>query len=511
MKAFLMHPDCDFDIDHAPPPGAEALTQDLGLPIVFMAMAGGDAFLREVAAKALLASLVEPSTIRYRQAILRDCFDNPKTVRSLYELSVEAIQREKKGFWGGLTKHPGYMLHRSVEVLEMFSGMLRQLRGITEQSRGDFESDGFQRFFAMLTTELTDEYFAEIGEHLRRLHFRRGVLESATLGRGLKGGEYRLRKPNDDRPGWFEWLLQRGPPVFTYRLHERDEAGARMLSELRDRGINLVANAMARSTDHILSFFILMRTELAFYIGCLNLKEALEAKGQTVCFPLPTPLGGRELSVDGLYDAALALSMERKIIGNTANADGKDIIVVTGANQGGKSTFLRSLGLAQLMMQCGMFVPASRYSAAVSSAFFSHFKREEDASMTSGKFDEELERMNEIANRIHPQAMILFNESFAATNEREGSEIARQIVRALVERGVRVCFVTHMYDFAHGLEEEGGGKVLFLRAERSEAGARTFRMIAAAPLETSYGEDLYRKIFGTEDVEDEGVTEASAA
>lgn len=119
--------------------------------------------------------------------------------------------------------------------------------------------------------------------------------------------------------------------------------------------------------------------------------------------------------------------------------------------------------------------------------------------MTSGKFDEELERMNRIADQIRAHGMILFNEAFAATNEREGSEIARQIVHALVEQQVRVCFVTHMYDFAHGLEEEDGDKVVFLRAERSEGGERTFRMIEARPLDTSFGEDLFRKIFSTEE------------
>ncbi len=511
MKAFLMYPDRDFDVGRAPPPGAAALTQDLGLPIVIAAMAGGDAFLKEVATTALTASLVEVAAIRYRQAILRDCRENPKTVRALYALSVEAIQKEKKGYWGGLSKHPGYLLHRSVEVLEMFSEMLRRLRGMAEQSGGGFESAGFRRFFAMLTAELSDEYFAAIRGHLRTLRFRGGVPESAALGRGLKGRDHHLRKPGDDGPGWFARLLRRGPPAFTYRLHERDEAGARALSELRDRGINLVANALARSTEHILSFFTLLRTELAFYVGCLNLEEALRAKGQSVSFPLPSPLGGRELSVEGLYDAALALSAERKVIGNAANADGRDVVIITGANQGGKSTFLRSLGLAQLMMQCGMFVPAGRFSAAACSALFSHFKREEDASMTSGKFDEELERMSGIADLIGAGAMILFNESFAATNEREGSEIARQIVHALAERRVRICFVTHMYDFAHGLEEEGSEKKLFLRAERSAEGERTFRMIEGAPLDTSYGEDLYRKIFGAEEAREEDVTRASAA
>jgi MutS domain V len=487
------------------------LGQDLGLSIVIAAMAGGDAFLKEVASKALPASLGEVEAIRYRQAVLRDCRENPKTVRTLYTLTVEAIQREKKGYWGGLSKHPGYLLHRSVEVLEMFTEMLRRLRLMAEQSGDGFESPGFRRFFAMLTAELSDEYFSEIREHLRRLRFRGGVPESATLGRGLKGRDYRLRKPADDGPGWFDWLLHRGPASFTYRLHERDEAGARALSELRDRGINLVANALARSTDHILSFFTLLRTELAFYVGCLNLEEVLAKKGQTMCFPLPAPRGGRALGCEGLYDAALALSTERKIVGNRVGADGKDAVIITGANQGGKSTFLRSLGLAQLMMQCGMFVPAERFSAAICSGLFSHFKREEDATMASGKFDEELERMSGIADVIGAEAMILFNESFAATNEREGSEIARQIVHALVERRVRICFVTHMYDFAHGLEEEGAANMLFLRAERSGEGERTFRMIEGAPLDTSYGEDLYRKIFGADEARAEDVTRAPAA
>jgi len=510
MKACLMHPDRDFDMEQAPPPAAEALTQDLGLPIIFAAMAGGDAFVKEVVTKAVLASLVDLETIRYRQAILRDCLENPKTVRALYALAVEAIQREKKNFWGGLSKHPGYMLHRSVEVLEMFTEMLRKLRGAAERTSGDFESAGFGRFFAMLTEELSNEYFGEISEHLRRLRFRNGILESAALGKGLKGLKYCLRKPGDDQPGWFDWLTGRGPASFTYRIHERDEAGARALSELRDRGINLVANALTRSTDHILSFFSLMRTELAFYVGCLNLADALAAKGQPICFPEPFPLGERELGAEGLYDTALALSMDRIVVGSTANANGKDIVVITGANQGGKSTFLRSLGLAQMMMQCGMFVSASRYAAAASSGLFSHFKREEDATMTSGKFDEELERMSGIADRIHAEGMILFNESFAATNEREGSEIARQIVHALVERRIRVFFVTHMYDFAHGLEEEDRGNVLFLRAERSESGERTFRMIEAPPLDTSYGGDLFRKIFGSEELPANDAKQVSA-
>ena len=120
--------------------------------------------------------------------------------------------------------------------------------------------------------------------------------------------------------------------------------------------------------------------------------------------------------------------MKDRVIGNDVTGDQKALVMITGANRGGKSTFLRSIGLAQLMMQCGMFVPAESFRANVCHGVFTHFKREEDSSMGSGKLDEELRRMSGIVDQISPYSMALFNESFASTNEREGSEIARQIV-----------------------------------------------------------------------------------
>jgi len=72
------------------------------------------------------------------------------------------------------------------------------------------------------------------------------------------------------------------------------------------------------------------------------------------------------------------------------------------------------------MMQCGMFVGAESFAADLCAALFTHYKREEDATMKSGKFDEEIARMSDIVDGITPNSLVLFNESFAATNEREG-------------------------------------------------------------------------------------------
>jgi DNA mismatch repair ATPase MutS len=212
-------------------------------------------------------------------------------------------------------------------------------------------------------------------------------------------------------------------------------------------------------------------------------------------FPVPVSSPERGHSFHGLYDVCLTLTVQEPVVGNDANADGKDLIIITGANQGGKSTFLQSIGLAQLMMQCGMFVPAGSFRGNICDGLFTHYKREEDAKMESGKLDEELGRMSGIVDNMTPNALLLFNESFAATNEREGSEIARQITSALLENRIKMFFVTHLYEFAHRWFDKKMDNLLFLRAERRADGLRTLKMVEAEPLDTSYGPDLYERIF----------------
>jgi hypothetical protein len=499
MNALLMHRERDFDLRQESPWNERALMQDLELDTLFRAMARDDAFLFDVARKALLSGLQnDVEAILYRQEVLGDCLRNPAVVRGLYALAVEAIEAEKKQWSGFRRTYPAGILYGAIELMQTFVGMLRKLRSIAEKHAVGFESVGFTALFAVIEKELSHEYFARIQNHLTELKFSKGVLLSAELGKGNEGTSYVLREASGTKPNWLKRILGRGPPHYSFRIADRDESGARALGELRDRGINLVANALAQSTDHILSFFSMLRTELAFYVGCLNLHGRLVAKGEPVSFPKPLPAGGRRHRFTGLYDVCLTLCMERRVVGNAVNADGKSLVIITGANQGGKSTFLRSMGLAQLMMQCGLFVGAEAFSAELCPALFTHYRREEDATMKSGKLDEELGRMSDIVDHIAPNSMLLFSESFAATNEREGSEIAKQIIGALLEKRIKIFFVTHLYEFAHGFFDRKMEEAIFLRAERTPDGTRTFRLVEGEPLETSYGEDVYREVFAVE-------------
>lgn len=495
MKAFLMYRNQDFDLN-VPLPGHEKnLVQDLELKTLISAMALGDRFLADVARVALLTGEDNISTISYRQDILKDCLKNPSVIREIYQIPIEASQKKSKNWMGIFTYFPSGILSSALNLMEMYVALLKRLRIIADAQGGQFESEGFQRFFAMIQAELDDDYFSVVEEHLRDLKFRDGVMLSAELGRGNEGANYILRKPRGKSLKWYKGFVNRKYPTFSFTIHDRDDAGNRAVGELRDMGVNLVANALAQSTDHIDNFLKMLQVEMAFFVGCLSLYEQLEKMGNPVAFPTPAPVNDRKLSFHGLYDVCLALTMKQKVVGNDINADGKDLLMITGANQGGKSTFLRSLGLAQLMMQCGMFVPANDFCANLCEGVYTHYKREEDVTMKSGKLDEELSRMSGIADSITPNSIVLFNESFAATNEREGSEIARQITCALLEKKIKVCFVTHLYEFAHNFYEKNKANVIFLRAERKAGGRRTFKLFEGEPLQTSYGEDVYSSVF----------------
>ena len=401
----------------------------------------------------------------------------------------------RMSYWGSeVSAYPPSILAGAVETLQMFLGTLQKLRNIADQDADKFESPGFKEFFIRIKNEISNEYLEEIDGCLKELKFHSGVLIGAQLGRGNKGTGYVLRKPNNKK-NWFQRAFGRKPGAYSFRITDRDDVGRRTLGELNSRGLNLVANATAQSAEHILNFFIMLQTELAFYLGAINLHDRLAEIGEPVCFPVPVLAGERRLSFEGLYDISLALSMGQPVVANDIDIDNKSLIIVTGANKGGKTTFLRSVGLSQTMMHCGMFVPARSFSANLCVGLFTHFKRKEDVTMESGKLDEELNRMSQIADHLTANSMVLFNEAFAATNEREGSEIARQIVTSLFERLVKVFFVSHLYQFVRGLYEGAPAEVLFLRAERNTDGTRTYKLAKGEPLETSYGVDLYERIF----------------
>lgn len=500
MKANLLFQNGDFDRSAPPPVNFDDLVQDLEFGQIFSIMSRGDDYTLETVKKVLMQSLKSPAQIKYRQEILKEVLAHEDTVRQLYQIVLETLQGVGKVSFLGIgyfsKQNPEITLHRALQQLKFLSDRLIQLYKFANTNSSKFNSQGFAYFYSQIMKELTQQYLDTINQHLRQLRFGDGVLISAALGEGNKGRDYRLHKHQIDKPSRIKKIFPHRHSANTIVIPDRDEAGFKALEELRGRGINAAANAVAKSADHILSYFENLRFELSFYLGCTNLYRALTEKAEPVCFPDPKPVGEGTFRIEGLYDASLSLRLKTKCVGNDVIADSRGLIVITGANRGGKSTFLRSVGLAQIMMQAGMFVPAVSYTADIVESVFTHFKREEDSEMKSGKLEEELARMKVIVDNISSNSMLLLNESFSSTNEKEGSEIARQIVKAMREDCIKIFFVTHFYDLASSFKRNNRSDAVFLRAERNEDGTRPFKLVDGEPLSTVFGSDIYQQVFG---------------
>ena len=351
MKVFLLHRNQDFNPKAERPWNEFSLATDLELGTIFNAMAGEDKYMDRVVQNVFFTGFNNSTeTIFYRQEILKDCLINPSVVREIYQLTVDTAEEERKHWWLDLSKTPTGVLVESIDILDMLTNMLRKLRQISEVNEGKFNSEGFKRFFSMIQAEVGENYLQEVSKDIDELRFRRGLLFSADLKVEEIDPNYILRQPPGRKSWWREWLQERSSTAYTYHLDPRDEAGATILGNLKDRGLNRVANALGQASEHVRNFLHVLREELAFYVGCLNLHEKLSAKGATVCFPAAMPATDRYHEFKELRDTSLVLTMNQQVVGNIVNANNKNLIIITGANQGGKSSFLRSIGVAQIMM-----------------------------------------------------------------------------------------------------------------------------------------------------------------
>jgi len=504
VNVHLLHPDRDLDLEVVLAQHSEALSDDLGLDVLLDRMADGDERIRAACRSVLLSGLRDVDEVRYRQAVVADALRAPEVFAQLYEAIVAGLDLAKRSYSGLFRDAPDAIVRRAVERLQVYADVLRRLRQDTAPVRSGMRSEGVTMLFELFATQFDEPYLGEVEAQLEELTFPRGVLFGARLGRGAVGTGFQLKRPRAQ--GWLSRSLDRSGASF--ELAERDDDGIESLGRLRDQALAEVAVVLSQASDDIEVFLRQLRDELAVLIGAARLHEALTTKGEPTCFPeVVAPQGASQraeaqavvaprLTARGLYDPALSLQLADRAVGNDLDADGALLILITGANQGGKSTLLRSIGTAQLLLQAGLFVPATAFAGSTGGQVYTHFGREEDQELRRGKLEEELNRMRTIVERIRPGDLLLANESFAATNEREGSELARQVFRAHLDLGVRVVAVTHLYDLAESLHRTESSRGVFLRAQREEDGERTFRIEPGAPLPTSYGQDLYRRIFG---------------
>ena len=259
---------------------------------------------------------------------------------------------------------------------------------------------------------------------------------------------------------------------------------------------NNVSAIMSQINHNIRQFFIKLKQCVEFYQAALAIKQYLEQNNLPFC--MPDVISGDHGGIDaaGLYDLSLSVYQgdDKNLVTNDFSFKDGNIIVITGLNQGGKTTFLRSVGIAQLFAQAGLFVPADRYLCRCFCGILTHFPAEEDNNLDYGKLAEELTRLGGDFPILLDGGLALFNESFASTTAREGAEISFDVLRALSKTGSCAVFVTHLYEFATKLDDlnrqlYNSSKAVSMVTEFKDKNTRTYKIIKGAPLDDIYASE----------------------
>lgn len=490
MKVRLLFADRPFDAAAPAVFGAQDYAKDLELEPILWTMSGQDPIILQSAQAVLANPLTSQDAVLYRQRVLSDCLKNPDAVRRLYEISCKALEGRQKGDWWDSSDFAPGVFASAVELLTGFLAHLRALREIAQKNRSAFCSEGFTSLFDEILSEVDSAFLKEAARLLEDLQFKGGIVVGMRLGEDSRTENYTLLR-QDPQKSWLKWKL-----AASYTPNEWDYNAIRDLNNRRDRAMTASVRVLVGAATHITDFFAALQGELAFYVGALSLKEALDRKGVPVCLPEFCPKGSLRRSFEDLRDMSLCLTAAGPVVPVSLSFENKPLLVITGANKGGKTTFLRSLGQSQLLAQSGLFTAAKSCTLPLVSGLFTHFCREEDSELASGKLDEELRRMDAIVDHLTPGSLVLFNESFASTNEREGSALCRQIARSFIKNGMEAVFVTHQFAFARLCQTEDPSHTLFLRAPRLSDGSRSFVIEEGEPLQTAFGSDLYHQIFG---------------
>ncbi|MBK8985618.1 MAG: hypothetical protein IPM39_05990 [Chloroflexi bacterium] len=263
-------------------------------------------------------------------------------------------------------------------------------------------------------------------------------------------------------------------------------------------------------------FLANLRSDILFYLVGCRLVGRMEAAGLPMTRPDIAPPDARLFQVQNNYNVLLALQRSSdspgsdlggSVVGNDVDmgVNGR-IFILTGPNQGGKTTYVQAIGLTQVLAQAGFPVPGQQARISPVDAIFTHFPVEEKLERGTGRFGDEAQRLGEIFANISRHSLVLLNESLASTSAWESLYLAQDLLRVLRQVGARAIYATHMHELAANAEQlnaetAGDSLLLSLVASRIDPEnenadglvQRRYKIVPGRPLGRSYATELARR------------------
>lgn len=432
--------------------------------------------------------LARISTVLYRQDILKDLekehlFDAFEGFSGeIFDLGLCMKERRADALSGNPWKDHDLNRGRILLLAERYCRAIEKL--LEKTGKNPPESRGLSGFLKYLQEYEASEEFQKMQKEVRSLRQRFSALEYCML---IHHGNVRVKKYEGEEDlsvqveQMFEKFRQGDVEDYRQKFAEdphADHVEAGILDCLSKiypeefRDLRKFCREFLNFADETILRF---SREIRFYLSWLRCASEVRECGLSFCYPT-FPEKGEELGARSFYDLALADRLGGKTVVNDFTLKTPErIIVVTGPNQGGKTTFARSVGQLHYLASLGLCVPGREARLCLPDRILTHFEREEDLSTLNGKLEDELERLRDLLQQAGSRSIVIVNEIFASTTLRDARILGGRMMDMLAELGSLCVVVTFLDELAlHGKETVSMMSLV-------EDGKRTFRICRRPP------------------------------
>ena len=401
--------------------------------------------------------LGDVETVRYRYDILRD-LENQALLQHIQSFAEE--MRMMRGHLAQADKlHYKYQQH--AWLLDAVDIYCSAVRGLTENlTLTDLRSRGFLAFREYLTSYTESGGFASLAAETQKLKGDlSGVRYSLQInGRRIKVGPYESEVDyGADVLQTFEKFKQGATKQYWFKFSsspDMDHVEAAildMVARLYPQIFSSLDEYGNRHRSYLDSTIATFDREIQFYVACIEHIQRLKRAGLPFCNPSVSHRS-KEIYARGIFDLALANKLLLKrglmVTNDFHLQDPERIFVVSGPNQGGKTTFARTFGQLHYLASIGCPVPSKEAKLFLFDKLFTHFEREEDIRNLSSKLEDDLRRIHQILERATPNSILIMNESFVSTTLNDALFLSKQVMQQIIQRDMLCLSVTFLDELA---------------------------------------------------------------
>lgn len=395
--------------------------------------------------------------IEYRHEVLRD-LEKPDVVDAVRQFASD--MRATRSHLA-LARKLGYKYPEEGWFLEAAGTYWNAVRSFNDAlERLSLDSRGFLAFRGYLADYVASDRFDTLVAETRALVEKLGRVRYCVLinGKRVKVGKYDGEIDYSAEVEKVFAKFKRGAPK-DYRVEFLDGLGVNhveahildLVARLYPDTFRILDDYFVRHRDFLDVKVVEFDREVQFYIAVLEFIEPLEKAGLSFCYPDVTAQSKVIRALD-VFDLALANKLVRvdgEVVCNDFSLTGPErIIVVTGPNQGGKTTFARMFGQLHHLAGLGCPVPGRQARLFLPDRVFAHFEREEHVETLRGKLADELVRFHDILEQATSNSVLIMNETFNSTTLEDARFLGEEILRRIMELDLLCVYVTFVDELA---------------------------------------------------------------